>query len=279
VVLLSFFLGAVWPTAYQSLLGSESGREQFFVWMLLPFAMVLDAAIYAAFGNTPGKAIAGIRVRTLENERLGFGPYVRRNFGVWWAGMGTGFPLIALFTLASAHTKASKLTPLRWERSTHSRVLDSGASLTRTTLTAIVYIAAVAGLVVLGVKNKDQKKPTTSAPAQSLLGELHAAADEVNRHAPTMVDAETRLDRASEGPGPSFTYHYTLLKLDLAKFAPGEYDRRRAPFQSELRKRVCGSTEMAGMLNAGVAVYFAYLDHAGRDAGTYSVTKQSCAGG
>ena len=40
---------------------------------------------------------------------------------------------------------------------------------------------------------------------------LAAAASEVNKSCPMMVDKETRLDNAVSFPGPTFQYNYTLV--------------------------------------------------------------------
>src|SRR5882762_6766806 len=60
--LIGFMLGTVRPSFYQPG-GFGAAHSQLFGWLMTPAVMVLDAVIYALFGNTAGKAIAGIAVR------------------------------------------------------------------------------------------------------------------------------------------------------------------------------------------------------------------------
>jgi RDD family. len=41
--------------------------------------MILDAGVYSAVGNTPGKALLGLKVTTLNGSRLSYAEYSRRN--------------------------------------------------------------------------------------------------------------------------------------------------------------------------------------------------------
>jgi len=66
----------------------------------IPLALLLDAGIAAALGNTPGKALLGLRVGTVDGRSLGFVQHCWRNLGVWSAGLGLGLPLINLLTMA-----------------------------------------------------------------------------------------------------------------------------------------------------------------------------------
>ena len=49
----------------------------------LPGGLLLDAALLALAGNTPGKALLGLRVVTADGRKPGFGELVGRNFGLW----------------------------------------------------------------------------------------------------------------------------------------------------------------------------------------------------
>jgi uncharacterized RDD family membrane protein YckC len=71
-----------------------------FSWMLLPFVLVAEAAIFGLAGNTIGKALLGVKVTTIAGDRPTFAQYLRRLAGVYWYGLGTGFPLVSLFTMS-----------------------------------------------------------------------------------------------------------------------------------------------------------------------------------
>ena len=48
--------------------------------IILPFALFLDALVYKVAGNTPGKALLGLKVGLPNASPLRFGQYLHRNF-------------------------------------------------------------------------------------------------------------------------------------------------------------------------------------------------------
>jgi uncharacterized RDD family membrane protein YckC len=76
------------------------GSEYAFGWLLMPLVLLTEAGIFAIFGNTLGKALLGITVTTVGAQRPTAAQYFHRQLGVYWFGLGTGFPLVSLFTMA-----------------------------------------------------------------------------------------------------------------------------------------------------------------------------------
>lgn len=68
--------------------------------LYLPSAMIMDAMLYAIFGNTLGKALLGLKVETEDGKRLRVSQYLRRNFSLWVEGFSIGIPLLSLYTMA-----------------------------------------------------------------------------------------------------------------------------------------------------------------------------------
>lgn len=115
---------------------------EFTVWIQQPFAMSLsvlvlfpllllsEAALFAAFGNTPGKALLRITVGTLDGQHLTGAQYLRRQLGVFWYGFAMGLPGIYLIAMASqglrlrngdptaydTHKFGVRACPLGWTR-------------------------------------------------------------------------------------------------------------------------------------------------------------------
>lgn len=79
------------------------GSEYAFSWLLLPLVLLVEVVIVALFGTTPGKALLGVTVTTLSAQRPTAVQYLQRQLGVYWYGLGTGFPLVSLFTMARQH--------------------------------------------------------------------------------------------------------------------------------------------------------------------------------
>ncbi|MEJ2368958.1 MAG: RDD family protein [Acidobacteriota bacterium] len=67
---------------------------------LMPVALAFDACVYAAAGNTPGKALLKLHVSTLDGKPLGFPQYLRRNFSMWVKGLALGFPIVTWIAMA-----------------------------------------------------------------------------------------------------------------------------------------------------------------------------------
>lgn len=71
----------------------------------VPLALLLDAAVTAAFGNSPGKALLGLRVTLRDGGRPGFGRLAWRAARIWAAGFALGVPLIMLLTMARQYRR------------------------------------------------------------------------------------------------------------------------------------------------------------------------------
>ena len=130
--LIGFMLGTVRPSFYQPG-GFGAAHSQLFGWLVMPIVMLLDALIYALFGNTAGKAIAGIAVRDESSGgRLPFVVYLKRNFELYFLGLGTAFPIASLFTLYGSFRKADSGELLSWDLSADSRVIARSVNPVRT---------------------------------------------------------------------------------------------------------------------------------------------------
>lgn len=67
----------------------------------LPLALLAEAGIFACFGTTPGKALLGVTVMTLDGQRLTAGQYLQRQIGVFCFGFAMGLPLLSLIAMAA----------------------------------------------------------------------------------------------------------------------------------------------------------------------------------
>ncbi len=79
-------------------------------WLVVfyPILMIIDGLIFAIFGNTPGKALLGLKVTTLEGESLSRSRYMRRNFAVLVKGLGLFVPFVNLATLCFQFQRLSR---------------------------------------------------------------------------------------------------------------------------------------------------------------------------
>lgn len=282
---ISTFLVAVLISAFRpsllSQLGAAAGEGWIVLLLLLPFALTMDTLIYWALGNTPGKAIAGIKVLDEAGRRpLSAPAHLGRNFGMYVFGLGLGLPLISLITMILGYRRAAAGELSTWDRSSGSRVyVLSGAEL-RTWLTAGVYLIGVTALIALGLHAEHNNSRYTAArtPAPILQQELTQAANSVNARVPRMIDRITRLDGAHAGPGSLFTYEYTLTNMRAAQLSPLTLQTLRWRLSAHVRQAVCRGTALQPMLRTGTTVRFHYRDQDGRDFEMVSVSRADCGG-
>lgn len=125
------------------------GAGQLFGIACLPLALVLDALIYKLVGNTPGKAILGLKVTTLNGKPLGFGQYLGRNMSLWASGLAFGLPLINLFTLANQSSRLGKGKQASYDESIGFRVHGKPSGWIRVSIFSIAFISLFFIMAVL----------------------------------------------------------------------------------------------------------------------------------
>jgi hypothetical protein len=146
--LIAFLLAIFAPAFFAALNSTANG--QIFAVVTLPFAMILDAFVYAIFGNTPAKALGGIRVLDIRGQKVRLPRYLHRNFTVYVRGLGIGFPIVSLVTLLYSHRKASANKILSWDQELETRAFQIRSNAWRPYLVACLYFGGIAGLVALG---------------------------------------------------------------------------------------------------------------------------------
>jgi uncharacterized RDD family membrane protein YckC len=98
------------------------GASQLLGFLCLPIALSLDALLYRVVGNTPGKALLGLKAGTLDGKPLSFAQYLSRNFSMWASGLAFGLPLINLFTMANQSRRLGKGLQASYDEPTGFRV-------------------------------------------------------------------------------------------------------------------------------------------------------------
>lgn len=273
-------ISALRPTLLEQLSGAAPGKWVV-VLILLPFALTMDALIHWALGNTPGKAIAGIKVLAEKGDRpLSAAAYLGRNFGMYVFGLGLGVPLVGLITLIVSYRHAAAGEISRWDRFSGSRVYALSGGPQRTWVAVGAYFLVLAALIALRLHAQHDKSTyiAARAPAPILKQELTEAANSVNAAAPRMIDAITRLDGAHAGPGSLFTYEYTLTNMHVARLSPASLETLRWRLSAHVRQAVCRGSALQPMLRTGTTVRFHYRDQDGQEVATVAVSSADCAG-
>ena len=89
---------------------------------LLAAGLAVDALIFRLFGNTPGKALLGLRVIGQDGQRLNGKQYLLRNLQIMIQGFGLGLPLVFLVTFILQWVRVSKGRPASYDATPGYRV-------------------------------------------------------------------------------------------------------------------------------------------------------------
>ena len=136
---VGFLFGMLFPSFALSLTATPA-LELVIGILLLPFVMVADALITAAFGRSIGKAIVGLKVVDDKLEKPSVELALHRNLLAYVRGFFLGIPLLVLVGYAKAHADVKEGGTTSWDDATGTRVIEHGFHPAR---------AAVAGLIAI----------------------------------------------------------------------------------------------------------------------------------
>lgn len=86
----------------------KPGNDVLYGLAIIPVVLIAEALLFAVIGTTPGKALLGVKVRTLSGEKPGLAAYLGRLVGVYFQGFGMGIPIVILFTMGSQYNRLSR---------------------------------------------------------------------------------------------------------------------------------------------------------------------------
>lgn len=86
----------------------KPGNDVLYGLAIIPVVLIAEALLFAVIGTTPGKALLGVKVRSLSGERPGLAAYLGRLVGVYFQGFGMGIPIVILFTMGSQYNRVSR---------------------------------------------------------------------------------------------------------------------------------------------------------------------------
>jgi hypothetical protein len=138
---------------------------------------------------------------------------------------------------------------------------------------AVFIVAAVVGQQFGKEFIKVVFPPTQQQLDEKLLEGFTTTAAKINAKAPTMMDRETRLDKAVAGPGARLTYFYSL-----PNYSSHDLDRNVlfTNIKSGVKKAVCDSEEMKPSLQDGGVYVYAYAGNDGMEMVRFELSKHDC---
>ncbi|WP_404378006.1 RDD family protein [Vreelandella aquamarina] len=138
---LLFFWAYYFPFSYTSLVPKS---EILLSMCLLLAAFVADSVAYSVFGNTPGKALLGVKVRKPDGCKYLAEEYFVRNLSVWWSGLALGIPILNFVAMFIQYRRLKKQGSASYDLAKESEVLIEGSSSIKTA----VFILGVIALAV-----------------------------------------------------------------------------------------------------------------------------------
>jgi len=106
-----------------------------------PVLLLIDAAVQAAFGNTLGKKLLGIRIEAPSGSRVPPRLIFRRSLLLYVRGIACGIPILFLVTMANAFRRVNGGRKASWDDDLGLAVYDNHGSLLRSALAGLFVTA------------------------------------------------------------------------------------------------------------------------------------------
>lgn len=111
------------------------------LFLSLPLALLLDALIAGLLGNSPAKALVGVKPTTSRGESLGLAKHLKRNYGVWTDGFAMGLLPLTLLTLFKQFKRISGRREAIYDERLHARVRSGRLTGFRVILPLLVLLS------------------------------------------------------------------------------------------------------------------------------------------
>ncbi|NBQ67609.1 MAG: tetratricopeptide repeat protein [Nitrosomonadaceae bacterium] len=241
----------------------------------LPIALVLDALLYRIFGNTPGKALLGLKVERLNGKSLSLTQYSDRNFSLWSSGLAFGFPLFNLFTMARQWNRLGKGLQASYDVSTVFRVCSKPSGWVHKTVFGFALAGLFTIMLVLNIMEQKAQREDILRNNQALYyGQLAILNEEVssllradNYDRGMLVIAQDALQYAEEKFGPDdLSVTESLNNLAKLYLHLGDYAEAEPLFRRSLAitEKAVGSNhlDLEEILNNLALLYLTQSDFA-----------------
>lgn len=148
-LITGFIIGRYFPE-YASLYDDPS-KSQLLTLALFPAALLLDAIIYRVCGNTPGKALLGVKVTRTNSNNLPLSSVIGRNLELWASGLALALPLINLITMGRQYYRLRRGKPASYDEGSDIVVRQDSLKWYRYFIFVIAFICLLSILVFLNI--------------------------------------------------------------------------------------------------------------------------------
>lgn len=139
-----------------------------------------------------------------------------------------------------------------------------------------VFIAMAIGGQIGREASKAAFSPSKSSPQDieaKLIEGFEIALIEINQKCPMMIDEETRLDKATVGPGARGVYHHTFINYKAKDI---DADWLRTSLRAEVMQKVCTNDSMKESLQYGGIYVYSYFGNDGTEITRFEIDRNDC---
>lgn len=146
-------------------------------------------------------------------------------------------------------------------------------------LTALGVIVALIAAGIGGQVGKEVGKTVFSSKQSpqeieaKLIEGFTVAANQINQKSPMMIDQDTRLDKATVGPGARVVYHHTFPKYSSRDIDANWLNTNLRP---EVMRKVCASSGMKKSLQDGGTYVYIYSGSDGNEIARFEIDRNDC---
>lgn len=146
--------------------------------------------------------------------------------------------------------------------------------------TAAFGVATIAALALAGAGQSSAgpySKPVdataTDRADDELVEKLESEVEQINQQTPMMMDEQTRLDKATLGPGATVTYHFTF-----PSYSAEEVDRDKLAnnLSPALTQNICLDEQLKASMEEGARYVYAFHGNDGREISRMEVDETDC---
>lgn len=139
--------------------------------------------------------------------------------------------------------------------------------------TIAAFLLWGAGQAVAQPYSKPVDASYTDNTDEELVKELESEVEQINQQTPMMMDEQTRLDKATLGPGATVTYHFTF-----PSYSAEEVDRDKLAnnLSPALTQNICLDEQLKESMEEGARYVYAFHGNDGREISRMEVKESDC---
>lgn len=139
--------------------------------------------------------------------------------------------------------------------------------------TIAAFLLWGAGQAVAQHYGKPVDASYTDRAGEELVEKLKSEVEQINRQVPMMMDEETRLDKATLGPGATVIYHFTFPGYSAEQVDPDKLAENLSP---ALTQNICLDEQLKESMEEGARYVYAFHGNDGREISRMEVGEADC---